>query len=132
MPASYLPYEPDQGFLLPPSASEWLPEGHLAYFLSDSVDSLDMSAFHERYEQGGPRNQQFHPGMMVKVLVYAYATGVFSSRKIASKLHQKRSWTFLRKSRGGKTDCRSSKKRTERPGRCSQLPATEPRPCLSN
>ena len=88
MPASYLPYEPDQDFLLPPSLSEWLPEGHLAYFISDSVDSLDLSAFHERYEQGGPRNQPFHPGMMVKVLLYAYATGVFSSRKIAAKLHE--------------------------------------------
>ena len=88
MPASYLPYEPDQDFLLPPSLSEWLPEGHLAYFISDSVDSLDLSAFHGRYEQGGPRNQPFHPGMMVKVLLYAYATGVFSSRKIAAKLHE--------------------------------------------
>lgn len=88
MPASYLPYEPDQDFLLPPSLSEWLAEGHLAYFISDSVDSLDLSAFHERYEQGGPRNQPFHPGMMVKVLLYAYAIGVFSSRKIAAKLHE--------------------------------------------
>ncbi len=88
MPASYLPYEPDQDFLLPLSLSEWLPEGHLAYFISDSVDSMDLSAFHERYEQGGPRNHPFHPGMMVKVLLYAYATGVFSSRKIAAKLHE--------------------------------------------
>lgn len=88
MPASYLPYQPDQDFLLPPSLNEWLPEGHLAYFIGDSVDSLDLSAFHARYEQGGPRNQPFHPAMMVKVLLYAYATGVFSSRKIATKLHE--------------------------------------------
>lgn len=88
MPASYLPYEPDQDFLLPPSLSEWLPEGHLAYFISDSVDALDLRAFHARYEAGGPRNQPFHPAMMVKVLLYAYATGVFSSRKIAAKLHE--------------------------------------------
>jgi transposase len=88
MPASYLPYEPDQDFLLPPSLSEWLPEGHLAYFISDSVDALDLSAFHARYEAGGPRNQPFHPAMMVKVLLYAYATGVFSSRKIAAKLNE--------------------------------------------
>ena len=88
MPASYLPYEPDQDFLLPPSLSEWLPEGHLAYFISDSVDALDLSAFHARYEAGGARNQPFHPAMMVKVLLYAYATGVFSSRKIAAKLHE--------------------------------------------
>jgi hypothetical protein len=50
MAASYLPYEPDQDFLLPPSLSEWLPEGHLAYFISDSVDALDLTAFHARYD----------------------------------------------------------------------------------
>jgi hypothetical protein len=45
MPASYLPYQPDQDFLLPPSMREWPPEGHLAYFISDTVDTLDLSAF---------------------------------------------------------------------------------------
>ena len=88
MPASYLPYQPDQDFLLPPSMREWLPEGHLAYFISDTVDSLDLGAFHARYDRGGPRNQPFDPAMMVKVLIYGYATGVFSSRKIARKLHE--------------------------------------------
>lgn len=88
MPASYLPYLPDQDFLLPPSMGEWLPEGHLAYFVSDTIDSLDLAAFHARYDKGGPRNQPFHPSMMVKVLLYGYATGVFSSRKIAAKLHE--------------------------------------------
>jgi transposase len=88
MPASYLPYQPDQDFLLPPSMQEWLPERHLAYFVSDTVDSLDLDAFHARYENGGPRNQPFDPAMMVKVLIYGYASGVFSSRKIARKLHE--------------------------------------------
>lgn len=88
MPASYIPYLPDQDFLLPPSMREWLPEGHLAYFISDTVDTLDLAAFHARYDKGGPRNQPFHPAMMVKVLLYGYATGVFSSRKIATKLHE--------------------------------------------
>lgn len=88
MPASYLPYQPDQDFLLPPSMREWLPEGHLAYFISDTVDTLDLGAFHARYEKGGPRNQPFDPAMMVKVLIYGYASGVFSSRKIARKLHE--------------------------------------------
>jgi transposase len=67
---------------------DWLPEGHLAYFISDTVDSLNLGAFHARYAKDGPRNQPFHPAMMVKVLVYAYASGVFSSRKIAKKLHE--------------------------------------------
>ena len=85
MAANYLPYEPDQDFLLPPSMREWLPDGHLAFFINDTVEALDLAAFHARYEKGGPRNQPFHPAMMVKVLLYGYATGVFSSRKIAAK-----------------------------------------------
>jgi transposase len=67
---------------------EWLPEGHLAYFISETVDALDLSGFHARYASGGPRNQPFHPAMMVKVLIYGYSTGVFSSRKLAKKLHE--------------------------------------------
>lgn len=88
MAANYLPYEPRQMLLLPEAIQEWLPEDHLAHFISDTVDALDLSAFHARYEKDGPRNQPFHPAMMVKVLVYGYATGVFSSRKIARKLHE--------------------------------------------
>lgn len=87
MTTSYLPYHPQQSHLLPPSMEEWLPEGHLAYFISDTVEALDLSAFHARYAKGGPRNQPFHPAMMVKVLLYGYATGVFSSRKLARRLH---------------------------------------------
>ena len=88
MAANYLPYDPQQMLLLPEALQEWLPEDHLAHFISDAVDGLDLSAFHARYEKDGPRNQPFHPAMMVKVLVYGYATGVFSSRKIARKLHE--------------------------------------------
>ena len=88
MSTSYLPYEPNQDLLVPHSLQEWLPQGHLAHYISDTVDALDLSAFYKRYEGGGPRNQPFHPAMMVKVLVYGYATGVFSSRKIARKLHE--------------------------------------------
>lgn len=88
MAASYLPYEPQQQRLLPKALQDWLPEGHLAYFISDSVDSLDLSAFHARYAKGGPRNQPFHPAMMVKVLIYGYASGTFSSRKLAAKLRE--------------------------------------------
>ncbi len=88
MSTSYVPYLPDQQYLLPCALQEWLPQGHLAYFISDTVDSLNLSAFHARYAGGGSRNQPFHPAMMVKVLVYAYATGIFSSRKIARKLYE--------------------------------------------
>jgi transposase len=88
MAANYLPYEPQQMLLLPEAIQDWLPEGHLAHFISDTVDTLDLSAFHARYDKDGPRNQPFHPAMMVKVLIYGYASGVFSSRKIARKLHE--------------------------------------------
>lgn len=88
MSTSYVPYHPEQQQLLAPALQDWLPQGHLAYFISDTVDSLDLSAFHARYAGGGPHNQPLHQAMMVKVLVYAYASGVFSSRKIAGKLHE--------------------------------------------
>lgn len=88
MPTTFLPYLPDQSLLLPTSLAEWLPEDHLAYFISDTVDALDLDAFYARYEGDGRRRQPFEPRMMIKVLVYAYASGVFSSRKISSKLQE--------------------------------------------
>jgi len=74
--------------LLPISLSEWLPEDHLAHFVSDAVDAMDLQDFHARYEGDGRRRQPFDPRMMVKVLIYGYASGVFSSRKMARKLHE--------------------------------------------
>lgn len=75
-------------FLLPPSPRDWLPEGHLAYFLSDTVDALDLGEFYEPYEGDGRRNSPYDPRLMVKLLLYGYATGTFSSRKIAKKLEE--------------------------------------------
>ena len=75
MSKTYLPYEPDQQLLLPVALQEWLPDDHLAYFISDVVDQLDMSEVTARYERerrGGP---PYHPRMMVKVLLYGYCTG---------------------------------------------------------
>ena len=66
MSKTYLPYEPDQQLLLPAALQEWLPDDHLAYFISDVVDQLDMSEVTARYERerrGGP---PYHPRMMVK------------------------------------------------------------------
>ena len=95
MAISYRPYEPHQEMLLPASLQDWLPRGHLAYFISDTVDALDLSAFYARYAGGGARNQPFHPAMMVKVLVYGYATGCFSSRKIERRLHEDLAFRLL-------------------------------------
>ncbi len=86
MGTHYRPYELEQAFLLPPSLRDWLPEDHLLYFISDTIDQLDLSAFHPRCGGDGRRHQPCHPTMLAKVLIYAYATGVFSSRKIAAKL----------------------------------------------
>jgi transposase len=82
MPTSYRACEPDQVMLLPAAPQDWLPAGHLAHFINDTVDALDLQAFCARHGGGGSRNQPFHPAMMVEVLVYAYASGVFSSRKM--------------------------------------------------
>lgn len=65
---------------------EWLTQGHLVYFISDTVDALDLSVFHARYANGGSRNQPFHPKMIVKMLLFGYASSVFSLRKLARKL----------------------------------------------
>jgi transposase len=88
MPTSYRSYLPDQGLLLPTSLSEWLPEDHLAYFINDAVEAMDLDTFYARYEGDGRRRQPFDPRMMVKVLIYGYASRVFSSRKIARKLSE--------------------------------------------
>ncbi len=84
----YRPYHPHQVFLLPPSPDEWLPEDHLAYFISDLVEHFDLSAIEATYEdelRGGP---PYHPTMMVKLLLYGYCTGVYSSRRIAKHVHE--------------------------------------------
>jgi transposase len=88
MPTSFRPCAPDQSLLFPPSPRDWLPEGHLAFFIADTVAALDLSALYAPYDGDGRRNQPFDPQMMLTVLVYAYATGTFSSRKIARKLHE--------------------------------------------
>ena len=88
MRTSFRPYHPEQPFLLPPDPREWLAEGHLAHFVSDTVDSLDLKAFYAPYEGDGRRKQPYEPAMMLKVLIYGYATGTFSSRQLARKLHE--------------------------------------------
>ena len=88
MPTTYRPYRPDQGLLLPPDLRDWLPEGHLAYHVGDLVDGLDLESFHAPYEGDGRRRSPYDPRMMLKVLIYGYATGVFSSRGLARRLEE--------------------------------------------
>src|ERR687896_701639 len=82
----YRSYEPDQLFLMPPSLREWLAEDHLAYFVSDLVDDLDLSEIESVYEDEERGQPPYHPRMMVKVLIYAYCNGVFASRRIHKRL----------------------------------------------
>ena len=94
MSKTFRPYDPDQLLLMPPALSDWVPEEHLSRFVSDVVDSLDLSAIEEVYseERGYP---PYHPRMMVKVLLYAYCTGTYSSRRIAAKLLDSVALRFL-------------------------------------
>ena len=71
--------------LVPPDLQEWVPPSHLAHHVSDMVDALDLTALYAPYEGDGRRNAPYEPSMMVKVLIYAYATGTFSSRAVARK-----------------------------------------------
>lgn len=86
MSKSYRPYEPGQLLLMPPTLNEWLPEGHLAYFVSDVVEALDLRAILSVYEAEERGYPPYHPVMMTKVMVYGYCIGVASSRKIERRL----------------------------------------------
>jgi transposase len=82
------PYDPDQPSLFPPSPADWLPEGHLAYFVAETVEELDLSGFLAKYadREDGRGSLAYHPRMLLKVLIYSYAVGIFSSRKIAQNV----------------------------------------------
>ncbi|HSW50964.1 MAG TPA: IS1182 family transposase [Bryobacteraceae bacterium] len=81
MAKTFREYSPDQLLLLAPSLREWLPEDHSVYFVSDLVDTLDLSGIYESYdeERGYP---PYHPLLMTKLLVYGYTRGVRSARKL--------------------------------------------------
>jgi transposase len=85
---TFRPYEPDDLWLLPPSPREWLPEAHLAYFLSDLVDALDLKPILATYRGVTRGTVPYHPQLLVKVLLYAYAVGVPASRQIARELEE--------------------------------------------
>ena len=88
MSKTFRPYAPRQAFLLPPSPLEWLPEGHLALFILDVVQQLDLSAIYAHYERELRGYPPHDPQMMVALLLYGYCVGVASSRKIERKTHE--------------------------------------------
>jgi transposase len=95
----FLPYEQEQMYLMPPSVQEWVREDSLARFVSEVVDELAakgrLAGFYGQYREDGWGAAAYHPVMMVKVLLYAYSTGVASSRKIAAALEQDIGFRFL-------------------------------------
>src|SRR4051794_1110540 len=82
MTKSYRDWSTDQSYLFPPSPHDWLPEGDLVYFLLDTVAPLDLTPIFAHYERELRGQPPFHPRMMVALLLYCYATGTRSSRKI--------------------------------------------------
>src|SRR5713101_3539512 len=86
----------DQTLLLPPSLHDWLPEKHLARFLVDVVDSLDLGAIYASYDEKDGRGQAaYAPTMMVRVLLYGYCTGTCSSRQIEVKTYEDVAFRYL-------------------------------------
>lgn len=75
-------YDPDQLLLLPPDMNEWLPDGHLVYFIRDIAAQLDLSALYKSYDGSKGGHPPYHPELMVALLLYAYCVGEPSSRKI--------------------------------------------------
>src|SRR5919112_87630 len=82
MSKTYRDWTPHQVYLFPPSPQDWLPEGDLVYFLLDTVATLDLTPLFAHYERELRGQPPFHPRMMVALLLYCYATGTRSSRKI--------------------------------------------------
>ena len=83
MPKTFRPYAADQMMLLPSSVREWVPEGDMAHFISDIVDALDLSEIEAVYEEEMRGYPPYHPRMMTKLWLYAYAVGIRSCRKLA-------------------------------------------------
>jgi transposase len=87
MTKTYRDRSTDQNYLFPPSPRDWLPEGDLVYFLLDTVATLDLTPIFAHYERELRGQPPFHPRMMVALLLYCYATGTRSSRKIMRRCH---------------------------------------------
>ena len=83
----------DTDYLLPPSVDDWLPKNHLARFVVDIVDQLDLSALSRQYR--GTGSAAYHPAVMLGLLIYGYATGVFSSRRIEAATYESIAFRYI-------------------------------------
>ncbi len=91
--SNFRPIDRDVGFLLPPSVDEWLPEKHLARFVVEVIDGLDLSAMRKGYR--GLGSASYDPALLLGVVVYGYATGVFSSRKLERATYDSVAFRFI-------------------------------------
>jgi transposase len=88
MPQNFIDCDREQAFLMPPSLRDWLPEDHLAWFVIESVERLDLAAFYAAYRPDGHGRSAYEPSMMVALVLYAYATRERSSRGIERDCRQ--------------------------------------------
>src|SRR5436309_7180260 len=82
MAQNFIGCDRDQSFLLPPDVRDWLPEGHLAWFVLDAVAGMDLSAFYGAYRADGVGRRAYDPAVVVALLLYGYSRGIRSARKI--------------------------------------------------
>src|SRR5437016_13809614 len=92
-PMKFLSYSPDQIELLPPSVREVLGEGHLCFFVRRMVERLDLSAIEQAYSEEGQPG--YHPALLVKVWLYAYALGMTSSRRLEQRIREDLAFRYL-------------------------------------
>ena len=90
---AFHPINRNTDYLLPPSVQDWLPEAHLARYVVDVVDGLDLSELERQY--AGQGSAAYHPAVMLSLLIYAYATGTFSSRKIERATYDSLAFRFV-------------------------------------
>jgi transposase len=90
---NFRPTDRRTGYLMPPSVEDWLPQRHLARFVVDVVDSLDLRAMSGAYRGSG--SASYHPAVLLSLLVYGYATGVFSSRKLERATYDSVAFRFI-------------------------------------
>ena len=96
MGQNFFPDTVNQTLLFPPSLHDWLPDGHLARFLEDVVGALDLSSIYASYAEMDGRGQAaYSPEMMVRLLLYGYAMGVYSSRKIETRTFEDVAFRYL-------------------------------------
>jgi transposase len=85
MSKHFRPWSPEQSFLFPPAPRDWLPENHLVYFLLDVIPQMDLQPILQPYQVEERGQPPFHPTMLVTLLLYGYATGTFSSRRLMAR-----------------------------------------------